>query len=95
MSFPEVLYGLGWTPDGRHLFFGRGRAVPGEERFDLWRISAEGGEPQSLGLAMDGVRLLGLSVHPDGGRIAFTAGPPLRRFVRVAEGLLSRLQANR
>jgi hypothetical protein len=43
-------------------------------RFELWQIPAEGGEPQNLGLVMEGLEPYGLSVHPDGERIAFTAG---------------------
>jgi Tol biopolymer transport system component len=62
-----------WTPDSRHIIYAR--TVQGEKRkFELWRISAEGGEPQNLGLVMEGLEPYGLSVHPDGKRIAFTAG---------------------
>jgi len=64
---------LVWTPDGRHLLF------PGKPRdkatstwlCELWRVPAEGGEPQYLSLAMN---LIGFpSLHPDGRCIAFTA----------------------
>jgi hypothetical protein len=41
------------------------------EPVELWRIPAEGGEPQKL-LAIDEPR--NLSIHPDGQRIAFAAG---------------------
>ena len=41
---------------------------------ELWRIPAEGGEPQNLGLTMKVYQPL--SFHPDGRRIAFT-GPGL------------------
>ena len=41
---------------------------------EVWRIAAAGGQPESLGLVMDGLAPYGLSVHPDGERIAFTAG---------------------
>lgn len=62
-----------WTPDSRHILYAR--TVYGEkQKFELWRISAEGGEPQNLGLLMEGLEPYGLSVHPDGKRIAFTAG---------------------
>jgi len=60
--------GAMWTPDGRHLLFGKRK----DEAFELWRISVEGGEPQKLGLTMNGFS--NLSFHPDGRRIAFT-GP--------------------
>ncbi len=51
-------------------------------------ISAEGGEPQYLGLAMEGLLLYGLSVHPDGQRIAFTAGRNLGSQTWVTKILL-------
>lgn len=57
--------GLDWAPDGRHLFFARSRK--------MWRIPADGGEPQAIaGLSPNGSD--GFSVHPDGRRIAFVAG---------------------
>ena len=47
------------------------RSVSGVKRtFELWRISVEGGEPQNLELVMEGLESYGVSVHPDGKRIA-------------------------
>ncbi len=71
---PNVnFYALAWTADSRELIFGR--KPPGtpyaERRIELWRISAEGGEPQSVGLAMKELRHP--RVHPDGRRITFDA----------------------
>jgi Tol biopolymer transport system component/DNA-binding CsgD family transcriptional regulator len=64
-----------WMPDGRHLLLTRGSADPRKQHEDeVWRIPVAGGEPQRVGLAMPGLR--GLCVHPDGRRIAFTAGLP-------------------
>jgi len=71
-----------WTPDGRHILFGKGKLYPDDpeteanQSFELWRIPVEGGEPQKLGLAIKGFRQL--SVHPDGRQIAFTQ-PGARR----------------
>ena len=56
-------------PDGRHLLFSKGP----RGNMELWRIPVDGGEPAKLGLAMVGLGLKGLSVHPDGQRIAFSA----------------------
>ena len=64
---------LAWTTDGRELIFGKRTAASGTS-VELWRISAEGGEPQSLGLAM--IQLSHLRVHPDGRRIVFDAREP-------------------
>lgn len=83
----EWISALAWAFDSRHLIYAI--AASGQERqFELWRISAEGGEPQSLGLTMEGLSLYGLSVHPDGRHIAFTAGRPHRNEVWVLENFL-------
>ncbi|MCZ6768032.1 MAG: hypothetical protein O7D93_02155, partial [Acidobacteria bacterium] len=74
---PERLFQPAWMPDGGHVLFGKGRLQGQEPTLEIWRISAEGGEPQYLGLALEGLLLYGLSVHPDGQRIAFTAGRTL------------------
>ncbi len=72
-STPPYIYahgGLAWTPDSAHLLFWRWRSWEVGDMFvELWRISAEGGEPENLGLAMEDVT--GLCIHPDGRRIAF------------------------
>ncbi len=62
-------YSFAWTRDGSHLLFSKRVATPTIPS-ELWRVSAQGGEPQNLGLAMDGRG--GVRVHPDGRRIAFT-----------------------
>jgi len=93
---PESLRQLAWTPDGRHLIFGRSRPLrpdTQEQRFELWRIAAEGGEPENLGLAMKSRTLFGLSIHPNGRRIAFTAERPFRSELYVFENFLPASQA--
>ena len=77
-----------WSSDGRHVLFATVEAAGQGQRFELWRISSDGGEPESLGLAMEGLLPYGLSVHPDGRRIAFTAGTPNRQETWVMENLL-------
>ena len=86
---PDTLSQLAWTPNGSHLLFGRGRGRGEEQEFELCRISADGGSPHQLGLAMKGRALYGLSVHPEGRLIAFTAGQPVRHEVRVLEYFLA------
>ena len=72
---PEVVSVPAWMPDSRQIIYAH--SVAGEKRqFELWRTSTAGGEPQRLGLTMEGLQPYGLSVHPDGRRIAFTAGRP-------------------
>ena len=73
---PEFMYspeGLAWTPDGREVLFVKHLSYsPQDQRTELWRISAEGGKPRRLELAMEDLR--SLRFHPDGRRIAFTTG---------------------
>ncbi|MEK7407126.1 MAG: tetratricopeptide repeat protein [Acidobacteriota bacterium] len=73
----------GWSPDGRYLFI-----VTGGKLSQLWRVSAEGGEPQKLDVNMR--RLRYPAVHPDGRRIVFDAGTrrDQDREVWVMENLL-------
>ena len=81
------LFALAWMPDSPHIICAVSTA--GQKRgFGLWRISADGGEPQDLGLVMEGLQPYGLSVHPDGRRIAFTAGKPPRSEVWVLKDFL-------
>ncbi|MCK4838856.1 MAG: PD40 domain-containing protein [Desulfobulbaceae bacterium] len=58
-----------WTPDGRYVAFLKGEK--GKDRqWQLWRVAAEGGEPQWLGLNFDGQLTGSLRMHPDGRRVA-------------------------
>jgi Tol biopolymer transport system component len=61
-----------WTPDGGYIYFMRG--VKGEasrpKQWHWWRVSAEGGEPQQLGLTVGGRQMGALRLHPDGRRLA-------------------------
>ncbi len=89
MQEPEgiTLFGqITWTPDGREVIFGKGKESLEMQTTELWRISAQGGEAQRLGLAIDGLRHLGF--HPDGRQIAFTAGTPFAAEVWVMENFL-------
>ncbi len=65
-------WSIAWTPDSRYIVIGKGRFAPQEPKIELWRIPAEGGASQKLGLAMDYLREV--RFHPDGRQIAFTAG---------------------
>ncbi len=60
---------LAWGADGTRLLFGVGKDATKKE---IWMVSAEGGEPRKLDLDME--KMDGLTTHPDGKRLAFTAG---------------------
>jgi Tol biopolymer transport system component len=60
-----------WTPDGRYISFLKGAKGKTPNQWDLWRVAAEGGEPQQLGLTV-GPQMGGLRPHPDGRRLATT-----------------------
>jgi Tol biopolymer transport system component len=87
---------LAWTPDGRYILFGKGKCstdqpLYADEPLELWRVPAEGGEPQKL-LAMDGLRHI--SIHPDGQRIVFTGGKAVSE-VWVMENFLPGFTADK
>ena len=85
-SFTEgSITAVEWTRDGSQLLFSRNS--------ELWRIPLEGGPPQKFGLATV-PRMASLSVHPDGRRIALTAGEQ-RDEVWVMENLLPQHRASR
>jgi Tol biopolymer transport system component len=63
---------LVWSPDGSQVFFTKGPASDQDHTFGLWRVPAEGGAAQRVDLAMEGLR--DVRIHPDGKRIAFSAG---------------------
>ena len=78
--------GLAWTSDGREILFRRRNEDVSLGSTQLWRISAEGGEPQRLVLAVDNLNNIP-AMHPDGQRIAFNAGK-LKAEIWVMENLL-------
>ena len=99
-------FALAWTPNSREIIYAHGFSTADQKpkgvdvdaywddkaELGLWMISAEGGVTRNLGPAMNG-RPFGLSVHPDGRRIAVTAGTPRRPEVWVLKGLLKPVKA--
>ena len=66
---------LAWSPDGRYLIYAV--ILPkthdtnmGLTSWELWRVSAQGGEPQRLDLKVDGL-LRHIQIHPDGQQIVY------------------------
>ena len=93
LTVPVWVDPIAWTPDGRAMFFVRDTkrvGTAGHHTHELWRIPAEGGEAEKIGLTMEG--LSDLRIHPDGKRIAFTAGHHGRE-VWVLENFLPKTEA--
>ena len=78
---------IAWTPDSKYILYGLNRDKG--DIVDLWRIPADGGEPQKLDLSMP--QLMHVDIHPDGQRIVFTAqSRPPKAEVWVMENFLPR-----
>ncbi|MFO7733949.1 MAG: tetratricopeptide repeat protein [Candidatus Aminicenantes bacterium] len=74
-----------WTADSRHILFSR--SGQGENRgWSLWRISADGGEPQDLGMSTQFISWV--CAHPDGRRVAFSSSQGSGTEVWVLENFL-------
>jgi serine/threonine protein kinase/Tol biopolymer transport system component len=76
LQSPTAAYVHAWTRDGRELLYTtatRGSDLPHR----LWRISASGGEPHDMGLAIEGnTQANKAALSPAGDRLAFTEGVP-------------------
>lgn len=86
---PEIiaLDSVAWTADGRQLLYVTSGA---DGSGSLWRVPAAGGEPQKLGVPVQGP-FVSLRVHPDGRRIIFTSGERSSE-IWVLENLLPKRQ---
>ena len=82
---PEILMFQDWMPDREGVLFTRWNPQAEPMMVSLYRVSIDGGEPESLGLSREALR--DVSVHPDGSRITFTAGNP-RAEIWALEHLL-------
>ncbi len=60
-----------WTPDGKSVVYLK-RVKKQKGPWELWRVAAEGGEPQRLGLTIVGGTVIELRLHPDGRRVAIS-----------------------
>jgi len=60
-----------WTADGKYILFTRRQTIKDKQETEtaLWRIPAEGGEPQELNIALSSITVL--EAHPDRQRLAF------------------------
>jgi len=77
-----------WTADGKYILFLREKSNKDDPKWELCRISAEGGEPQKLGLEVTRSGFYSPSVHPDGQYIAFQSTTHAPAEVWVMENFL-------
>jgi len=99
---PKVIVGdsLSWSSDSRYIVFGKAQStsqelqgsLPSGRKTQLFTISSRGGEPHTLGLAMDSAH--SLSFDPTGHHIAFAAGSA-RSEIWMMENFLPALKAAR
>ncbi len=76
-----------WTPDGKYILYSMKSPKKENEKWDLYRIPANGGIPEKLGIEMSGFAL-NLSVHPDGRHIAFSLTEQSNANIWVMENFL-------
>ena len=82
---PSNARAVTFTPDGRAVLF---PSLPDDDdpTMHVYRVGLEGGEPEPIGLAMEGLGRI--RFHPDGRRIVFTAGLPSQNEIWVLEDFL-------
>ncbi len=76
-----------WTPNGKYMLFAMKSPKKDREKWDLYRISVKGGEPEKLGLEMGGF-IMNLSIHPNGRDIAFSTSEQENSEFWVMENFL-------
>jgi len=83
-----------WMPDSQNIIFAFSKGAENTS-FELVTINIDSKKTKNLGLTIDGIVPYSLSVHPDGKRIAFTAGNEIyyREETWVLRNLLGNLQA--
>ncbi|NOR14577.1 MAG: tetratricopeptide repeat protein [Candidatus Aminicenantes bacterium] len=67
---------LAWAPDGQTIVYASPEKPVEKEEDEryvtLFQVPVAGGTPQKIGISMEGIN--DLTIHPDGQRIAFSAG---------------------
>jgi Tol biopolymer transport system component len=81
----------GWTPDGRQILFQDSDLA--QNKKDLWRIPATGGQPRKIELTMK--EILHLRVHPDGRQVAFDVAEGKKLELWAMENFLPESTTNK
>ena len=80
-----------WTRDGQSILFWKRLPVRNPTMAELWAAPATGGEAHKTKLSVESPEpVRSLSLHPDGERIAFSAGGPAHEIWKLSN-FLSRL----
>ncbi len=76
ISAGEGSWVIAWNPDSREIIYGKDLRAPDSRELskscELWKVSLDEGKPQRLWGKRGSLKFL--SVHPDGQRVAFSAG---------------------
>ncbi len=80
----DNFYGAMWSPDGKYIYF-----AERHEGTNLWRIPAEGGNPQKVWHTDNRAEIFG--IHPEGNRIALSIRERTTE-IRVIENLVQELE---
>ena len=78
-----------WTQDGRSILFWKRLPVRNPTKSELWIVPANGGEARRTELSADNLTrpVHTLSLHPDGERIAYSAGDSKREIWKLSNFL--------
>ncbi len=85
--------GMAWSPDGMYLLIRTAKysgPAQANQPTELWRIPAEGGDPEVLDLKLDGMG--SIEMQPNGPYLAFET-LLVRKEIWVMENILEELQA--
>ena len=75
----ELLVPFDWSPDGRHLVFGRAGTATWQARIDLWLLEMTG-ERTAVPLIESPFRKETAKFSPDGRWLGFHAAAKLRKY---------------
>ncbi len=99
-ELPKIGSPIAWTPDGRHLLFIKTKRLPDSDKVvktEVWRIPAEGGEPEKVWEPKGPPHDWTPSFHPDRQRIAYCKGDHVsaQKELWVMDNLLTTFAADK
>lgn len=73
VNSPQLIYFLGWVPDGRSLL---AQKVVDSRTVETWKVPLDGGEPVKLEAKASAGPRPGMKVHPDGKQVVLQVPVP-------------------